>query len=40
MELKVIHGMSEVAGQGINSVTGLRNNNVTSTMDLKCFVFV
>ena len=32
MELKVIHGMSEVAGQGINSVTGLRNNNVTSNM--------
>ena len=32
MELKVIHGMSEVAGQGINSVKGLRNNGVFSNM--------
>ncbi len=30
--MKVIHGMSEVAGQGIYTVQGLRNNNVDADM--------
>ena len=32
MELKIINGMSEVAGQGIDTVRGLRANGIKADM--------
>ena len=33
--MKILHGMTEIAGQGINTVHGLRNNGYDAVMAVR-----